>query len=71
VHTVAHTFNMRFISHIAALALAATVSVSAQEVPDVPEVPVDDALISAAALSQAETNGIQTSCLLLTDYFVD
>jgi hypothetical protein len=65
---------MRFISHIAALALAATVSVSAQEVPKVPEVPqvpVDDALISAAALPQAETNGIQTSCLLLTDYFVD
>jgi len=74
---------MRFISQIAALALAATVSVSAQDVPEVPEVPevpqvpqvpevpVDDALISATALSQAETNGIQTSCLLLTDYFVD
>lgn len=68
---------MRFISHIAALALAATVSVSAQEVPAVPavpavpEVPVDEALITSAALPQAETNGIQTSCLLLTDYFVD
>jgi hypothetical protein len=65
---------MRFISQIAALALAATVSVSAQEVPAVPavpEVPVDEALITSAALPQAETNGIQTSCLLLTDYFVD
>jgi hypothetical protein len=47
---------MRFISQIAALALAATVSVFAQD---------------ADALSQTETNGIQTSCLLLTDYFVD
>ena len=53
---------MRFISRIAALALAATVSVSAQDTD------VDEALITVeAALSQAETNGIHTSCLLLTD----
>jgi hypothetical protein len=56
---------MRFVSQIAALALAATVSVSAQNAN------VDEALSTAAALSQAETNGIQTSCLLHTDYFVD
>jgi len=62
VHTVAHPTNMRFISRIAALALAATVSVSAQDTD------VDEALITVeAALSQAETNGIHTSCLLLTD----
>jgi hypothetical protein len=56
---------MRFISRIAALALAATVSVSAQNAD------VEEALSTANALSQTETNGIQTSCLLLTDYFVD
>lgn len=53
---------MRFFSHITALALAATVSVTAQNAD------IDKALEKAdSALSQAETNGIQTSCLLLTD----
>ena len=56
---------MRFISQVAALALAATVSVFAQDAD------VEQAISTANALSQTETNGIQTSCLLLTDYFVD
>jgi len=56
---------MRFFSQIAALALAATVSVNAQNED------IDKALEKAdSALTQAETNGIHTPCLLLTDYFV-